>query len=90
MKNMEVDIKKVKGKDLLLFMSSPEYVGEELASMVGLLSYATMDTDKAIRILEHVVQYDKTLVTVYPGLGEKPDDDMEFIGSIPDGGLYIK
>ena len=55
-----------------------------------LLSYATIDFDKAIQILERVVRTDKKLVAVYPGIEQIDTTGMEYIGSIIDGALYIK
>lgn len=87
---MKIDIKTLSGEDLFYFMTSSEYEDAEYSSVVKLLPYATMDMDNAIEILERVVQSDRLLVAIYPSLGDKPTDDMEFVGIIPDGVLYIK
>ena len=87
---MEIDIKTLSGEDLFYFMTSPEYEDAEYSSVVRLLPYATMDMAKAIEILERVVLSGKLLVAIYPSLSDKPTGEMEFIGTIPDGALYIK
>lgn len=71
-------------------MTSREFPDRELSSLVMLLSYATIDFDKAIQILERVVRTDKKLVAVYPGIEQIDTTGMEYIGSIIDGALYIK
>ena len=56
---------------------------------------------KALEVLEDVLKNDKDLIAVYPGLDEEPTEDvkytrknptedMEFICSILDGGLYVR
>lgn len=87
---MEIDVKALSGEDLFYFMTSSEYADTEYSAVVALLPYATMDMGKAIEILERVVRSDKVLVPVYPGIGDEPIDEMEFVGTIPDGALYIK
>lgn len=87
---MEIDIKKLKGNDLYRYITSAEFPDREFAGMVELLMYATMyDMDKALKLLEHVVQHDKELVAVYPGIGDVVPDGAEPVGDIADGELYI-
>lgn len=56
---------------------------------------------KKLKVLEDILKNDKNLIAVYPGLREEPTedvrytrknptDDMEFICSILDGGLYVR
>lgn len=85
---MEIDVHTLKGEDLYYYMTRvhPDWA---VRSMVSLLSYAVMDSDKMHSILERMVASGKSLVAIYPGLGEKPTPDMEYLGSIPDGALYL-
>lgn len=59
------------------------------------------DMKKKLKVLEDILKNDKNLIAVYPGLDEEPTEDvkymrknptedMEFICSILDGGLYVK
>lgn len=73
-----------------LFYHLTHDVKNEYSSVVALLPYAIMDRDKAMLYLESIVKDNKTLVAIYPGLGKKPTKNMKFVGSIPDGALYVK
>lgn len=60
-----------------------------------LLQYAVMgDFERLSNIVNRINREGKTLVAVYPGVPElmKGIDvsEMEFVGSIIDGGLYLK
>ncbi|MDD3078295.1 MAG: hypothetical protein PHH37_04205 [Paludibacter sp.] len=60
-----------------------------------LLQYAVMgDFDKISNIVSRINEEGKILVAVYPGVSElmKGIDvsEMEYIGDIMDGGLYLK
>lgn len=78
----------LKGEELFYHLTHD--VNNEYSSVVALLPYAIMDRDKAMLYLESIVKDNKTLVAIYPGLGEKPTKNMKFVGSIPDGALYVK
>lgn len=87
---MEESSKQLKGIDLFLFMTE-SICDEEYLSVLNLLPVATCyDMDKACEILERVQEKGKRLIAIYPGLGEKPTPEMELVGSIMDGALYIK
>lgn len=78
----------LKGEELFYHLTHD--VKNEYSSLVALLPYAIMDRDKAMLYLESIVKDNKILVAIYPGLGERPTTNMKFIGSIPDGALYVK
>ena len=86
---MTIDYKNLKGKDLFLYMTTM-IEDKDYASIISLLPYATMDIDKCYSILEYAIKENKTFVTIYPGLGEIATKDMQLIGSIEDGELYLK
>lgn len=79
----------LKGFDLFYFMTH-EMDDPDYSSVVALLPYAESDMEKACNLLETIVKDGKRLVAVYPGLNEKPTPEMELVGSIPDGALYIE
>jgi hypothetical protein len=83
------DFKKLKGEDLFYYFTR-DHNDKDYSSIVEMLPYALMDRDEALRVLENITKNGKKLVAIYPGNGEKPTTGMQFIGSIPDGGLYIK
>ena len=85
---MEIDVNALKGADLFYYMTEM-HPDRKVRSMVFLLSYAVMDRDKTYSTLERMVASGKSLVAIYPGLGEEPTPDMEYLGSIPDGALYL-
>lgn len=85
---MEIDVNTLKGEDLFYYMTEM-HPDREVRSMVFLLSYAVMDRDKTYSTLERIVASGRSLVAIYPGLGEEPTPDMEYLGSIPDGALYL-
>ena len=84
-----VNYKQLKGQALYDCMASREFTDQELASIVRMLPYATMDFGKAIKLLEQVVRTDRAFVVLY---GEEQYDSagLEFVGSVIDGALYIK
>jgi hypothetical protein len=85
---MDINIKKLKGIDLYYYLTS-EYSGTEYAETVSLLMYAEPDKNKALRLLEKMVQDGKRLVAIYPGNGDVAPKDAELVGDIPDGALYV-
>lgn len=85
---MDIDVKKLKGLDLYYYLTS-EYSGTEYAETVSLLMYAEPDREKALALLEKMVQDGKRLVAIYPGNGDVVPRGAEFVGDIPDGALYI-
>lgn len=85
---MDIDIKKLKGIDLYYYLTS-EYSGTEYAETVSLLMYAEPDKNKALRLLEKMIQDGKRLVAIYPGNGDVVPKDAELVGDIPDGALYV-
>ena len=85
---MDIDVKKLKGLDLYYYLTS-EYSGTEYAETVSLLMYAEPDREKALALLEKMVQDEKRLVAIYPGNGDVVPKGAELVGDIPDGALYI-
>ena len=85
---MDIDVKKLKGLDLYYYLTS-EYSGTEYAETVSLLMYAEPDREKALALLEKMVQDGKRLVAIYPGNGDVVPKGAESVGDIPDGALYI-
>lgn len=85
---MDIDVKKLKGLDLYYYLTS-EYSGTEYAETVSLLMYAEPDREKALTLLEKMVQDGKRLVVIYPGNGDVAPKGAELVGDIPDGALYI-
>ena len=51
--------------------------------------YAEPDREKALALLEKMVQDGKRLVAIYPGNGDVVPRGAELVGDIPDGALYI-
>lgn len=86
---MKMDIKKLKGEDLYLYVTEL-HTDKEFVEMVELMAYALMyDMDKVYSTLEDVVQEDKKLVALYPGNGDVAPQGAKLIGAIPDGVLYV-
>lgn len=59
-------------------------------SVADLIIYAEPNIDEALKLITRVIQEGRTIVAVYPGLNQEPEPGMEHVGSIIDGGLYIK
>lgn len=84
-----MDIKKMKGKDLFLYVTEI-YEDKEFAETVNLMAYAlTYDMSKVYSMLEDIIVQGKRLVAVYPGNGDVVPSDAELVGEIPDGALYV-
>ncbi len=87
---MDFDYKKLKGWDLYNYFIN-DHPNRDYASVVALLPCACLhDIDKAAAILERTIKDRRRLVAIYPGEGEVATPDMEYVGGIMDGGLYIK
>lgn len=85
----KINPKELSGEDLLYYMTN-DYPDKDYSSIVELLPLACGDIDKAYSILEKSVNENKILVAVYPGEGETDTSDLDLIGEIQDGALYIK
>lgn len=89
-KKNKIDIAKLKGADLFDYYKF-DCKDKEYASVVVLLPYAVLDDfNKACTILERVVRENKKLIAFYPEFDTFDTSNMEYIGCIMDGGLYIK
>ena len=56
----------------------------------ALILYATQyDKSKMNTIINEVASGRKMLAAIYPGEGEEPQSDFEYIGDIIDGALYM-
>ena len=84
-----VNYKQLKGQALYDCMTSRVFPDQELASIVRMLPYATMDFDKAIELLEQVIQTGRSFVVLYADDTENAAG-LEFVGSVIDGTLCIK
>lgn len=84
-------MKELTGRELYNYYTciSPD---KEYASVVKLLPLAIGDLNEAFILLEKIEKTGKKLFAVYPAIPELAEvtEDMEFIGPIEDGGLYIK
>lgn len=86
----EIDYKKMKGEDLFHYFTT-DHPDKDYASIIQLLPYAIMDAAEGFRILERAVKKGKEFIIVYPGIESKIDTSkMEYVGSVPDGLLYLK
>ncbi|MDR0661214.1 MAG: hypothetical protein LBG19_10565 [Prevotellaceae bacterium] len=85
----KIDYKKLKGEALFYYFTT-DHPDKDYSSIVSMLPYATMDLDKAYSILERCIRENKILIAVYPGEEKTDTSGMEYVGSIHDGGLYIK
>lgn len=84
------DLSNLKGRDLYYYVLD-NHPDKDFSEGAEALSYALeYDMGKVYSTLERIVRENKKFVFVYPMLGDVATDDMEFIGDIIDGGLYIK
>ena len=84
---MEEDLKKLNKKALWEHITSNEYHDWVYSRRVSLL-LNLHDMDKIQDILYYIVQNDKKIITIYPGLGEKVPKGAIFVTSVIDGALY--
>jgi hypothetical protein len=84
----KIDYKKLKGEDLFYYFTT-DHPDKEYSSIVGLLQYAFDNPEDAFELLERCVRENKVLVAVYPGEEKTDTFGMEYVGSIPDGMLYV-
>lgn len=69
------------------YLEAAENIEEK--ELVELLRYAEPSQEKAASILRQCLTAGRKLVAVYPGNEETPPEKAAFIGSIPDGVLYL-
>jgi hypothetical protein len=84
----DIDLTKVSGKVLFDYFTST-YPDKDYSSVVSMIPYAVMDFEKACELLEKAVKESKTFVAIYPGFDKTDTSKMEYVGSIPDGALYL-
>lgn len=86
----KIDYKTLKGEDLYTYFLT-DHPDREYGRTVALLPVATgWDSAKAFNILERSVAEDKQLVAIYESYdGNIDTSDMEYIGPIDDGALYL-
>ena len=84
-----MDITTLKGEDLFYFFTH-DYEDKDYGSIVSLLQTAVGDANEAYSLLERVVSEDKKFIAVYPSVEDINTSNLEFVGSIPDGALYIR
>lgn len=85
----KIDFTKMKGEELFYYFTH-DHGDKEYSSVVAMLPYATMDLRKAYEVLERVVRDGKTLVVVYPGIKNTDTSQMEHVGGVIDGDMYIQ
>ena len=88
----KIDYKKLKGKALWDYFTQG-HPDDDYRSVVGLLPYAMMECDeseKVYSLLERCVRDDLELFASYPMFDETDVSEMEWVGGIMDGGLYLK
>lgn len=89
MKTNKINPKELTGEALFYYMTN-DYPDKDYSSIVEMLPLAVGDINKAYDILERSVQENKALSVVYPSNDEQATADMEYIGDVMDGMLYLK
>lgn len=85
----KIDFTNLTSEDLFHYFTH-DHDDKDYSSVVAMLPYAVMDLKKAYEVLERVVRDGKTLVVVYPGIENTDTSQMEHVGDVMDGDLYIK
>lgn len=85
----KIDFTKLKGEDLFYYFTN-DHDNKEYSSIIAMLPYAVNEKDKALALLERVVRENKTFVVVYPGEEKTDTSQMEYVGQVHDGVMYIK
>lgn len=93
---MKIVLKNMTGEQLFQYYSANAN-NIQYASIVKMLPYAVQNFEEACHILERCEREGKRLFAFYPGIGietsmitEEEFNNLEFVGPIIDGGLYIK
>ena len=83
------DLSKLSGDELFYYFTK-EHDDEDYSSIVELIPQATAwDYEKTYTILKRVVRENKTFVAFYPEFDDIDTSNMELVGGILDGCLYI-
>lgn len=85
----KIDYNGMSDEQLMDFLMFFEHENEDYESTIRLLPYATMyDMGKIRSVLKKIEK--KVLIAIYPGEEKTDTSGMEYVGSIPDGELFIK
>lgn len=84
---MFANYENIPDSELLLYVLKNERERDRL-DYAQLLAYA-VPSKEAGPILRQVLNGSRSLLAVYPGLGEKAPAGAEYLGSIMDGALYL-
>jgi hypothetical protein len=85
----KIDFTKLQGEDLFYYFTNDHY-DKDYSSIIAMLPYAVKEKDKALALLERVIRENKTFVVVYPGEEKTDTSQMEYVGQVSDGIMYIK
>jgi hypothetical protein len=75
--------------DVILDYYISQITDDEYKSVVIMLKMATKDNRTAASFIRKSIKTGKKFSAVYAGIGEEPHEGSEYIGSIPDGSLYL-
>lgn len=85
-----IDTKKLSGEELYYYYLHicPD---KEYVSLVKMLPLAIGGLSEAYDLLERIEREEKKLIAIYPGINDNLENnkDLEYLGPIMDGALYI-
>lgn len=87
----KINPKVLSGEDLFHYFTT-DHPDEDYRSMIWLLPSAVSTMEEVYQLLDRALKEDRIFVAIYPGVEESPVDtkDLEYIGPIEDGALYLK
>ena len=85
----KIDFTKLSRDDLFYYFTN-DHPDKDYSSVVALLQFVFHDLDELGSFMDRVVNENKTLVVVYPAIEDVDTSELEFIGEVPDGALYLK
>jgi len=88
---INIDYKKLKGRDLMNFFVKKHCRKEDDVDAGWLLHPGLcLEYDQSIKLLERIVREGKKLYVYYPEFDETDISNMEFVGYVDDGAVYIR
>ncbi len=85
---MALDLSKLDDIELYVYFTE-KHPDRNMRDGAFLLSVALHNVDKEIALLRRIARTGEKFVFYYPAFGGDEPANAEYIGSIPDGGLYL-
>lgn len=85
-----IDINKLNDTDLLYLIQNFEDKDNDYVSIIKMLPAAVNYNASRIREVLQLLKDDRKLIVVYPGIDDIDTSNLEYVGDVYDGNMYLK